>query len=261
LRVWHVSAAPVAGGDYQARRCDPVRAFSRHWPRGLPGIIGSVRETTEPSAFDVQPFASLAAHIVALPPSCGPVRLVAVDGPGGAGKSTFAGRLAAALGDAQVIHTDDFAAWDVPIEWFPRLWEQVVEPLAAGRCGRYQRYDWVRRELAEWHDVPLAPVIILEGVSAGRREIADHLALTVWIETPADLRLARGIERDGEELRSFWNDWIRAEDAHFAADGTRDRADLVVTGDPSVPHDPDTEFVSLAGLGARWPGANGTPAH
>ena len=165
-----------------------------------------------------------------------------------------------ALGAAQVIHTDDFAAWDVPIEWFPRLREQVVEPLAAGRPGSYQRYDWVRRELAEWHDVPVAPVIILEGVSAGRREIADLLAFTVWIETPADLRLARGIERDGEELRPFWNDWIRAEEAHFAADHTRERADLIVIGDPSVPHDPATEFVNLAGLGAGWPGANGTPA-
>ncbi len=204
-----------------------------------------MRETTDPSSFDVQSFAALATHIVGLPPSCGPVRLVAVDGPGGAGKSTFAARLAAALGDAPAIHTDDFAAWDVPIEWFPRLREQVVEPLTAGRPGRYQRYDWVRRELAEWHDVPPAPVIILEGVSAARREIAEQLAFAVWIETPADLRLVRGIERDGEELRSFWNDWIRAEEAHFAVDHTRKRADLVVTGDPSVAHDPETEFVSL----------------
>jgi hypothetical protein len=42
----------------------------------------------------------------------GPIRLVAVDGPGGAGKSTFARALSEAAGGAPVIHTDDFAADD-----------------------------------------------------------------------------------------------------------------------------------------------------
>ena len=54
----------------------------------------------------VESFRSLAESILALP---GGVRLVAVDGYGGAGKSTFAARLAAALGGAAVVHTDDFA--------------------------------------------------------------------------------------------------------------------------------------------------------
>jgi hypothetical protein len=36
-----------------------------------------------------------------------PTRLVAIDAPGGAGKSTFAAQLAEAAGGAPVIHTDD----------------------------------------------------------------------------------------------------------------------------------------------------------
>ena len=59
-----------------------------------------------------------------------PLRLVAVDGPGGAGKSTFAKELSEAAGAAPVVHTDDFAAADNPIDWWPRLLEQVIEPLA-----------------------------------------------------------------------------------------------------------------------------------
>ncbi|MEK8229278.1 hypothetical protein NKG05_30305 [Oerskovia sp. M15] len=35
-----------------------------------------------------------------------------------------------------------------------RLAEQVLEPLAGGRAGRYQRYDWTLGAFAEWHDVP-----------------------------------------------------------------------------------------------------------
>jgi uridine kinase len=188
-------------------------------------------------------YADLAAHIALLPPSCGPVRLVAIDGPGGAGKSTFADRLAAALGSAQVIHTDDFATWETPLDWFARLGGQVVDPLEAGHPGRYQRYDWVRRELAEWHDVPVAPVVILEGVGSARAAVASRLAFAVWIETPADLRLARGIERDGEESREFWDSWIEGEIAHYAADRTRDRADLIVDGNPSARHDPATQYI------------------
>jgi hypothetical protein len=36
---------------------------------------------------------------------------------------------------------------------------------------------------------------------------------------------------------------MAGEDAHFAADRTRDRADLIVDGAPSILHDPVVEFV------------------
>jgi uridine kinase len=193
----------------------------------------------------VQQFVQLAAEALARRPVCGSVRLVAVDGPGGAGKSTFAARLAIALAGAPVVHTDDFAGWDNEFGWYPRLLSQVVEPLSQGRPGRYQRYDWARRDLAEWHDVPLGPVVIVEGVGAARREFAPFLSLAVWIETPAPLRLARGLERDGTDMLGFWQQWIAGENEHFAADRPRDRADLVVDGDPALPHDPETQFIAL----------------
>ncbi len=208
-------------------------------------------EATDPASFPkIERFAGLAASILTLPPSCGAVRLVAIDGPGGAGKSTFATRLAATFGEAhavhaQVVHTDDFAGWDNQFDWFPRLIAQLVEPLASGRPGRYQRYDWVKRQLAEWHDVPIAPVVIIEGVGSARRQITEALAFTVWVQTPADLRLARGLERDGEDMLGFWQQWIAGENTHFALDDTRDRANLMVDGNPSIPHDPDIEFVRL----------------
>jgi hypothetical protein len=42
----------------------------------------------------VETFADLGKTVLRRPPRLGSVRLVAVDGPGGAGKSLFAGRLA-----------------------------------------------------------------------------------------------------------------------------------------------------------------------
>src|SRR5436305_2049977 len=82
----------------------------------------------------------------ALLASDAPVRLVGIDGCGGAGKTTFATRLARAAGpDTPIVHTDDFASHDVPMQWWPRLLADVVEPLLAGRRATYTAYDWVNR--------------------------------------------------------------------------------------------------------------------
>lgn len=205
-------------------------------------VVGS--QGARPSG-SVRAFGDLAADLRRRRPTCGPVRLVAVDGPGGAGKSTFAHRLAAALDGAPVVHTDDFAGWDSQFDWYPRLLSQVIERLSRGEPGHYQRYDWVRRELAEWHDVALTPVVILEGVGAARREFAPFLSFATWIRTPAPLRLERGLQRDGADLLGFWQQWIAGENQHFAADDTMSRIDLVVDGDPLPEHDPDLEFVAL----------------
>jgi hypothetical protein len=39
--------------------------------------------------------------------------------------------------------------------------------------------------------------------------------------------------------------WMAEEREFFAADGTHARADLRVTGHPTVPHDRETELVTL----------------
>jgi uridine kinase len=181
---------------------------------------------------------SLAAETAALvvqrlrglaPPPPMHCRLVAIDGPGGAGKSTLAARVAAEL-DAQVVCTDDFASWDNPLDWWPRLIEQVLEPLRNNQPGRYQRYDWDTRQLADWHDVLVAPFLVLEGVSSSRAAFAAYLVFRVWIETPRQERLRRGLERDGEDARDLWREWMAREDAYIAAERPRERADLVVSG-------------------------------
>ena len=160
----------------------------------------------------------------------GPVRLIAVDGPGGSGKSTFAELLSAALGGAPIVHTDDFASADNPINWWPRLLEQVIEPLADARAAYYQRYDWPTESLAEWHTVDPAPIIIIEGVSSARREWSRHLSYVIWIETSRELRLQRAVERDGEDAMEDWEFWMAQEDAHYQRDPTRERSDAVVDG-------------------------------
>ncbi len=191
----------------------------------------------------------LVAAILAKP---GPVRLVAIDGPGGAGKSTFAQRLSHAAGNAPVVHaagnapvvhTDDFAGADSSIEWWPRLLDQVINPLAKNQPAHYQRYDWRSESLAEWHTVEPTAIVIIEGVSAGRSEWAEHLSFVIWIETPREERLRRGLERDGHDALSDWETWMAAEDVHFQRDPSHERADVVIDGTHNEPCPPPSDTI------------------
>ncbi|CAL9637121.1 hypothetical protein SUDANB105_06248 [Streptomyces sp. enrichment culture] len=174
------------------------------------------------------PLNGLARTLRRLPPSCGPVRLVGVDGHAGSGKSTFAGELAAALGGAPVLHLDDIASHEELFAWTGRLLEQVIEPLRSGATAYYSPYDWRARRFGAPRPLPSAPVVLLEGVGAGRRALRPHLARLLWMELPAEDSWTRGRSRDGEEQREFWDGWVLAERRHFADDPSRPYADLLV---------------------------------
>ncbi|MGW4689622.1 uridine kinase family protein [Streptomyces sp. NPDC004244] len=174
------------------------------------------------------PLIPLAREISALPPSLGPVRLIGVDGHAGSGKSTFAGRLAGTLGGAPVLHLDDVATHEELFAWADRLRAQVLEPLAAGRPARWTPYDWVARRFGPEQVLEPAPVLIVEGVGAGRRALRPHLARLLWMETPRIESWGRGRHRDGRELADFWDGWERAELAHFSGDPSRPFADTLV---------------------------------
>ncbi|MFF5498843.1 uridine kinase [Streptomyces aquilus] len=170
----------------------------------------------------------LVSRLRRLPPSCGAVRLIGVDGHAGSGKSTFAGQLAAELGGAPVLHLDDIASHEELFGWTGRLLEQVIEPWRRGETARYTPYDWHARRFGPARDLPPAPVILVEGVGAGRRALRPHLTRLLWMELPREESWARGRSRDGAEQREFWEGWVRAERAHFADDPSRPFADLLV---------------------------------
>ncbi|MFJ7149780.1 uridine kinase [Streptomyces sp. NPDC100445] len=170
----------------------------------------------------------LAARLRGLPPSLGPVRLIGVDGHAGSGKSTFAARLAQALGGAPVLHLDDIASHERLFDWADRFTAQVVEPFGRGEDAHLTPYDWRARAFGAPCPLPPAPVVLIEGVGAGRRALRPHLARLLWMEVPAAEAWRRGRLRDGPEQGEFWDGWVAAERAHFAADPSRPHADLLV---------------------------------
>jgi hypothetical protein len=165
-------------------------------------------------------------------PAVGAVRLVAVDGYSGAGKSRLTGRLAAALGRVPTVHLDFFypgwdglaAGVDLAVQW-------VAAPLAAGRPARWRRYDWKVGRFAEWRETPWAPVVVLEGCGAGSAALRPYTSTAVWVDTPAALREDRLHGRvDWPRYAPHRARWAAQEEALFAAERPWESADGVVDG-------------------------------
>ncbi|MFG3499088.1 uridine kinase [Streptomyces sp. NPDC047928] len=170
----------------------------------------------------------LAARLRTLPPSCGRVRLVAVDGHAGSGKSTFAARLADALGGAPVLHLDDIATHDELFDWTGRLRAEVLEPLSHDRTARFHPYDWISRRFGPARPLPPAPVVLIEGVGAGRRALRPWLTWLMWMDKGREESWSRGRDRDGTGQSAFWDGWAVAETRHFAQDPSRPFAHALV---------------------------------
>ena len=135
----------------------------------------------------VRVLAGLAEEIRARP-CARAVRLVAVDGRGGAGKSTLARALAAACGGAPVVRVDDFLYWRDIEGWWPRLEREALRPLLSGSPARFRVRDWANDPLGQglgrWAEVPPADVVIVEGVTSSRQAISADLTMALWVQAP-----------------------------------------------------------------------------
>lgn len=159
-------------------------------------------------------------------------RWVGIDGKGASGKTTLAAAVAAALADAVVVHVDDFARPSVETWERDRFVAQVLVPLREGRSARYERWDWATDASAGWFEVPVGVPVLVEGVSSTDVRLGVPWDVTLWVDVPAGVRLARALARDGEAMRAQWVErWMPAEDAYEAVQRPQERVDAIVVGD------------------------------
>lgn len=169
--------------------------------------------------------------------------VVAIDGAGGAGKSTLAGAIRDALGTVSIVRVDDFyrplhdderAALDPEhgyrnyFDW-ERMRTQAIRPLRAGASAKYQPYDWLNGELRGWVEVESNAVIVVDGVYSMRPELSDLVDLALFVNTPRELRLDRMTAR-GQNATNWISGWMAAEDWYLERTRPVERADLVVAG-------------------------------
>lgn len=175
---------------------------------------------------------AFAAQVVALTesrsPTLGAGRLICIDGLAGSGKSTLATRIGALRPDAVVLGTDDMLAGWRGLSGLGATLDELLQPLGRGEVGHWRRWDWGRSDWAEQRSVAPTDLLVLEGVGSASSPIRDLITATVWLEADRDVRLARGLTRDGESLRADWLTWLGDEEAHHARERTREGADLRV---------------------------------
>lgn len=189
---------------------------------------------------------AIAARVLAAQPSAGGVRVVCIDGPSGAGKTTLAAALAAELapsvGDVPVVHGDEvYEGWAVvvdevdPMRAFSvlgdRLVTWLVEPWREGADAEHPVWDWHADRWGKPRRVPAAPVVLLEGVGLAGAALRPHASLVVWLDADVTLRARRVAERDGADVDAHMDAWRACESAWHRGDSTAEHADLrLVTG-------------------------------
>lgn len=165
--------------------------------------------------------------------------LIAIDGYGGSGKSTFAAKLRTALSIAFVFNIDDFivkekitdSSSDKSVFDRRRLEQQVLLPASRGEQIRYQRLIWKSNSLSEPITVPDADYLIVEGISSYHPDIAGYYDHKIWIDTPIEVARERGRARDaGNENAQHWDRWAENDllyQKHFHPERA---ADSIVSG-------------------------------
>jgi uridine kinase len=155
---------------------------------------------------------------------------VLIDGRSGSGKSTLAEQLRRGWEGSVVVALDDiYAGWDGLAWTVEHLRVELLEPRAAGRTGRWRRWDWAAGTPAEWRTVEADRRVIVEGVgalTAANRALAD---LGIWVEAAEADRKRRALLRDSDIYRPHWDRWAAQEEAFIARYDPRSVADRIAT--------------------------------
>jgi len=172
-------------------------------------------------------------------------KIVAIDGVGGVGKSTFAQELQKTLPGSTVIHADDFYKIESErvtgntfeinpnFDW-DRMDREVFTPLHFGQPISYHVYDWHKDEIGAKVPVPADVVIILEGGYVTQNRFSENYDFKIWIDAPDTARLTRILERDGQHMLQQWeNEWMPIERNYIDKEKPNLRADLIVNGTDS----------------------------
>jgi uridine kinase len=196
--------------------------------------------------------------------------LVAIDGFGGSGKSTFSAFLEGALRRAGLtavttVPADGFVMNLREEDWRPppsmpgmrapyridldRLHRELLEPLRGGSTAQFVHRDWWDAERTEVQIVHSQGIVLVEGAYTLDSRLRDFYDERIFLECPQELALERALARDVPQSKDpftaslVWREIHGpAEAAYIREQNPRVAAHVVV--DSSQPMGPDT-FVTL----------------
>ncbi|OCS90481.1 uridine kinase family protein [Caryophanon latum] len=163
--------------------------------------------------------------------------IIAIDGCSGAGKTTLATYIEQQLPNVTIISTEDFIVplaqqedtVDAALDW-RRLKEQVILPLAKKKAAKYWRYDPTEPTMQQWLHIAPQGIIVIEGSFSTCLALAPYYDLKIWVETPILERYKRLVEKDGEEMKAYWQDYLPKEVYYIQTYLPHRYADVVFVG-------------------------------
>ena len=154
--------------------------------------------------------------------------VVLIDGRSGSGKTSLARILVARWplrGRVQLVALDSlYPGWEGLADGVEAARELILRPHARGLIGVWERWDWETSEPAEAHAVDPSLPLIVEGsglLTAATARLGD---VRVWLESPAQSRMRRALDRDGDTYRPHWKGWAEQEERHLSRDEPTSRA-------------------------------------
>lgn len=166
--------------------------------------------------------------------------LVAIDGPCASGKTTLAAQLSAVLGDAPVVHMDDFftphgektpqrlaqPGGNADVE---RFGKEFLAPWLRDGQASYRPYDCHEDRLLAPVTVPPGRIALVEGAYCLHPHTGRPYDVEVFLTVDPALQRARILRRNGPALwERFRTQWIPLEQAYFTAFGLPDERCLVL---------------------------------
>jgi uridine kinase len=175
-------------------------------------------------------------------------RIVAVDGRGGAGKSTLVDLLQAQVPRSAVVHTDDVAWHHAFFDWADLLAENVLLPLRRGEAVDHRPVAWEQRGRPGSIVVPAGlDTVWIEGTGVLRGHLAPLLDASVWLQVDRDEAQRRLHARDGTSPGQLQliADWEREERPFLLRERPWAHATLIVAGSAVLERVP-TAHVAVA---------------
>jgi len=176
--------------------------------------------------------------LLAAKPKFPNVRIIAIDGPAGAGKSTLAKRIKTNLQEQSglktaIVHMDDlYEGWENALtdQLTKTLINQILVPVSLAKNFGYRKYNWFSGSFGDFFEEDSPDILILEGVGSGQKATRRYLDQLIWIDIDAETGLQRVLQRDGDYLENEMRVWQMRESSHFSKENTRDSATIRING-------------------------------
>ena len=160
--------------------------------------------------------------------------LYAIDGPAGAGKTTYAAQLEAELSlnaTVKIIHMDDlYNGWDNALSnALSEILDRISTAHLAGRECVIKKFNWSTMEFDSEEMITPTDFLIIEGVGAAQQIVRESGAVTYWLDIEPEIGLQRVLARDGAHIEVQMRQWQIDQDKHCARDETRENCEFKLT--------------------------------